>query len=95
MYQNTDAGAGVDLNRLLAELHAKRKWLDEVIEGLEEVLRSPEIKFVTAITEVFGEEDSPRPKIDLESSGKRRLSRLATKVARAKKLHREIADASN
>ena len=80
MYQKMDAGDGADLNRLLTELHAKRRWLDEVIRGLEEVIQSPELKFVTAITEVFGEEDSPRPKIDLETGRKRRLSRLASRI---------------
>jgi hypothetical protein len=84
MYQKMDAGEAVDLNRLLTELHAKRRWLDEVIRGLEEVLDSPELKFVTAITEVFGEDQSPRPKIDLEAGRQRRLSRLASKVAKSK-----------
>lgn len=84
MYQNMDAGEGVDLNRLLTELHAKRRWLDEVIRGIEEVLNSPELKFVTAITEVFGEDDGPRPKIDLEAGRQRRLSRLASKVAKSR-----------
>ena len=84
MYQKMDAGDGVDLNRLLTELHAKRRWLDEVIRGLEEVLQSPELKFVTAIAEVFGEEDSPRPKIDLETGRKRRLSRLASRITSSK-----------
>jgi hypothetical protein len=93
MYQNTDAGEGVDLNRLLTELHAKRRWLDEVICGLEEVLTSPELKFVTAITEVFGEDHSPRPKIDLESGRQRRLSRLASKVVRSKPAQRGSAGA--
>lgn len=84
MYQKMDAGEGVDLNRLLTELHAKRRWLDEVIRGLEEVLDSPELKFVTAITEIFGEDQGPRPKIDLEAGGQRRLSRLASRVTKPK-----------
>lgn len=94
MYQKMDAGEGVDLNRLLTELHAKRRWLDEVIRGLEDVVQSPELKFVTAITEVFGEDHGPRPKIDLENGGKRRLSRLASKVSRPKKAHAGSADTS-
>ena len=94
MYQKMDAGEGVDLNRLLTELHAKRRWLDEVIRGLEEVLDSPELKFVTAITEVFGEDQSPRPKIDLEAGRQRRLSRLASKVARSKGAKSDSADAN-
>ena len=92
MYQNMDAGEGVDLNRLLTELHAKRRWLDEVIRGLEEVVQSPELKFVTAITEVFGGDHGPMPKIDLETGGKRRLSRLASKVSKPKNVQPSSAD---
>ena len=92
MYQKMDTGEEVNLNRLLTELHAKRKWLDEVIRGLEEVLRSPELKFVTAITEVFGENDGPQPKIDLETGRKRRLSKLATQIGRTRSRTRNKAD---
>jgi len=84
MYRKIDPDNGINLNRLLTELHAKRRWLDEVIRGLEEVVESPELKFVTAITEVFGEDQTPRPKIDLEAARKRQLSRLAAKVGRTK-----------
>ena len=94
MYQKMDAGEGVDLNRLLTELHAKRRWLDEVIRGLEEVVQSPELKFVTAIREVFGGDHGPMPKIDLETGRKRRLSRLAAKVSRPKKAQAGSADTS-
>lgn len=93
MYQKTDTGEGVDLNRLLTELHAKRRWLDEVIRGLEDVVQSPELKFVTAITEVFGEDHGPMPKIDLETGRKRRLARLASKVSRPKNARADLTDA--
>lgn len=83
-------GEGVDLNRLLAELHAKRKWLDEVIRGLEEVSRSPELKFVAAITEIFDEERGSQPKVDLLSRQKRRLARLAARVSHSKSRRESI-----
>jgi hypothetical protein len=71
---------GANLDRLLNELHAKKRWLDEVIGGLERALRSPDMQFVTTIAKTFGEESSARPKVDLRSRQQRKLARLASRV---------------
>ena len=73
-------GDGANLDRLLNELHAKKRWLDEVISGLEKALRSPDMQFVTLIAKTFGEESSSRPKVDLMSRHQRKLARLASRV---------------
>lgn len=74
---------GANLDRMLNELHAKKRWLDEVISGLEKALRSPDMQFVTSIAKTFGEESSARPKVDLMSRQKRKLARLASRVTTA------------
>ena len=74
------AGDGANLDRLLNELHAKKRWLDEVINGLEMALRSPDMQFVTSIAKTFGEEARARPKVDLRSRQQRKLARLASRV---------------
>ena len=73
-------GDGANLDRLLNELHAKKRWLDEVISGLERALRSPDMQFVTSIAKTFGEESRSRPKVDLMSRQQRKLARLASRV---------------
>lgn len=82
MYGNEDTrlGHGIDLNRVLTELHGKRKWLDELIGGLEAVARSPEVALVTAVEEVLSGDWCPKPKVDLGSRKKARLLRLASRV---------------
>jgi hypothetical protein len=82
MYGNegTRFGDGIDLNRVLTELHGKRKWLDELIQGLEAVAQSPEVALVTAVEEVLSGDWCPKPKVDLGSRKKARLLRLASRV---------------
>lgn len=73
-------GDGANLDRLLNELHAKKRWLDEVIGGLEKALRSPDMQFVASIAKTFGEQSNSRPKVDLMSRQQRKLARLASRV---------------
>jgi hypothetical protein len=84
MSLNSGTGDGANIDRLLNELHAKKRWLDEVISGLEKALRSPDMQFVTSIAKTFGEESSSRPKVDLKSRQQRKLARLASRVASAR-----------
>ena len=82
MYGNKGYGIGdgVNLNRLLTELHAKREWLDQMIWGLEQVEKSPEMALISAVEEVLTGDYCPKPKIDLGSRKKARLLRLASRV---------------
>lgn len=84
-------GEGVDLNHVLNELHAKKKWLDEIISGLEEALRSPDMQFVTTIAEAFEDVRASRPKVDLRSKQQRKLARLASRVIALRGLESERA----
>jgi hypothetical protein len=75
---------GINLDRLLVELHAKRKWLDDVIGGLEAVEHSPEVALVTAVEEILGSAWSPKPKVDLLGDRTRRLKPLLSQVRHPK-----------
>ena len=73
----------VDLDRLLAELHAKKRWLDTVIEGLEKAVQSPGHQLLEFIANVFGNGNRPGPKVDLGPPQRAKLTRLATEVQRS------------
>jgi len=95
MCQNNVSGVrdGANLDRLLNELHVKKRWLDEVIRGLETALRSPDMKFVNSITDAFGRETHSRPRVDLRSRQQRKIARLASQVMIAR--NREAEAGSN
>ena len=84
MSLKNETGDGANLARLLSELHAKKQWLDEVINGLETALRSPDMQLVASVAKTFGEESRSRPKVDLMSRQQRKLARLASRVTSAR-----------
>ena len=73
----------VDLDRVLDELHAKKRWLDTVIEGLERAMESPDHQLLESIVNAFANGDQSRPKVDLGPPQRARLTRLATEVQRS------------
>ena len=73
----------VDLDRVLEELHAKKRWLDTVIEALERAIESPDHQLLESIVNAFANGDQSRPKVDLGPPQRARLTRLATEVQRS------------
>ena len=73
----------VDLDRVLDELHAKKRWLDTVIEALERSIESPDHQLLESIVNAFANGDQSRPKVDLGPPQRARLTRLATEVQRS------------
>ena len=71
----------LDIERLLGELHRKKRWLDMVIAGLEQSAQSPELRFVEAVQTLFEDGQTPRADIsaDLVRPGRSR-SAVGTKV---------------
>lgn len=63
----------LDIEGLLGELHRKKRWLDTVIEGLEQSVQSPELRFVEAVQAVFEDRQTPRADIPAESPSLLRL----------------------
>ena len=70
----------LDIERLLGELHRKKRWLDTVIEGLEQASRSHEFRFVEAVQAVFG--DGQMPWVDLPADSQTLLRALAAQIPR-------------
>ena len=73
---------GADMHVLLNELHAKRKWLDTVIAGLESAIQSPDHRLIESLSAAYSNGTRGRPKVDLRSRQQAKLSRLASKVQR-------------
>ena len=83
----------VDLDRVLAELHAKKRWLDTVIEALERAIESPDHQLLESIVNAFANGDQSRPKVDLGPPQRARLTRLATEVQRSGARRKKKRDA--
>ena len=75
-------GSSVNIDLLLNELHAKRKWLDTVIAGLESAIQSPDHRLIESLSAAYSSRHNGRPKVDLRSRQQLKLSRLAAKVQR-------------
>ena len=75
-------GCTVDIDLLLNELHAKRKWLDTVIAGLESAIQSPHHRLIESLSAEYSNGRNGRPKVDLRSRQLAKLLRLASKVQR-------------
>lgn len=71
---------GLDIERLLDDLHRKRCWLDTVIEGLEQAVQSPEIRLIDAVEAAF--KDGQTPRVDILAHKGSLLQALAAKVPR-------------
>ena len=83
----------MDLDRVLAELHAKKRWLDTVIEALERAIESPDHQLLESIVNAFANGDQSRPKVDLGPPQRARLTRLATEVQRSGARRKKKRDA--
>jgi hypothetical protein len=70
----------LDIDRLLGDLHRKKRWLDTVIEGLEQAIQSPEIRLIDAVEAAF--QDGQVPHVDLAEDDGLLLRALASKVPR-------------
>ncbi len=75
-------GRAVDIDLLLNELHAKRKWLDTVIAGLEAAIQSPDHRLIESLSAAYSNGDNGRPKVDLRSRQQAKLSRIASQIRR-------------
>ena len=75
-------GSSVNIDLLLNELHAKRKWLDTVIAGLESAIQSPDHRLIESLSAAYSSRHNEGPKVDLRSRQQAKLSRLASKVQR-------------
>jgi hypothetical protein len=72
--------ASLDIERLLGDLHRKKRWLDTVIDGLEKAIQSPEIRLIEAVRTAFDDERTPR--VDLAEDEGSLLRDLALRVPR-------------
>jgi hypothetical protein len=71
-----------NVNRLLRELHEKKRWLDTMIEGLEAAAGSPHHQLIERAGEIFEHLNGTRPKVDLKRPQLRILADLAGQVGR-------------
>lgn len=72
----------INIDLVLNELHAKRKWLDTVIAGLESAIQSPDHRLIESLSATYPHDGKRRPKVDLRSRQQASLSRLASRVQR-------------
>lgn len=78
---------GGNVDRLLEELHEKKRWLDTMIEGLEAAKNSPQHRLIEMAAVVFSDAAAGLPKVDLEMDSKRRLTALARRVGPTRRGH--------
>ena len=71
-----------NINRLLRELHEKKRWLDTMIEGLEAAVGSPHHQLIERAAQMFDHLQGERPKVDLRPQQQRALAALASQVGR-------------
>ena len=74
-----------NVNRLLQELHEKKRWLDTRIEGLEAAAGSPHHQLIERAGRMFDHHNGERPKVDLKPQQQRILADLASQVGRRPK----------
>jgi len=70
------------VNRLLRELHEKKRWLDTMIAGLEAAAESPHHHLIERAGEIFEHLNGAHPKVDLRRPQQRILADLASQVGR-------------
>lgn len=70
------------MNRLLRELHEKKRWLDTMIEGLEAAAGSPHHQLIEKAGQIFEHLNGSRPKVDLRRAQQEILAGLASQVGR-------------
>ena len=69
-----------DIDQVLGDLHRRKRWLDTIIQGLEQAIESPEIRLIHAAEAAFQDESGPR--IDLQEDQGSLLRMLALKIRR-------------
>lgn len=82
-----------NVNRLLRELHEKKRWLDTMIEGLEAAVDSPHHHLIERAGQIFEHLNGARPKVDLRGPQQRILADLASQVGRRRPRRVPRADA--
>jgi hypothetical protein len=82
MSSSLRAANDANVNRLLRELHEKKRWLDTMIEGLEAAAGSPHHQLIETAGQIFEHRNGGRPKVDLRRPQQRILADLATQVGR-------------
>ena len=73
------------LEGVLKDLHAKRDWVDKMIEGLENSMNSPQHKLINMAVESFTEQGDRLPKVDLGEGRQHELGVLAVAAASSKR----------
>lgn len=76
------AASDANVNRLLKELHEKKRWLDVLIDALEAAEHSPHHQLIESAERIFEQLNGDRPKVDLRPQQQRILADLACQVAR-------------
>jgi hypothetical protein len=76
------ASNDTNVNRLLRELHQKKRWLDTMIEGLEAAAGSPHHQLIERTGQIFEHLNGSRPKVDLRRPQQQILAGLASQVGR-------------
>lgn len=79
----------LDIEKVLEDLYRKKRWLDTVIEGLEQAIQSPEIRLIDAVQAAFVDESAPR--VDLAAHEGSLLRTLASQVPRQSRGGKETA----
>jgi hypothetical protein len=85
-----------NVNRLLKELHEKKRWLDVLIQGLEAAETSPHHQLIDSAERIFQRLNGERPKVDLRPQQQRILADLASQIARrrSRRVPRQVATAA-
>ncbi len=76
------AASEANVNKLLRELHEKKRWLDMMIDGLEAAAGSPHHQLIETAGQIFEHLNGGRPKVDLQGAQQRMLADLASQVGR-------------
>jgi hypothetical protein len=71
-----------NVNRLLKELHEKKRWLDVLIQALEAAEVSPDHQLIDSAERIFERLNGDRPKVDLRPQQQRILADLASRIGR-------------
>lgn len=72
--------SGESVERLLVELHEKKRWLDQMIEALEVAADSPQHRLIAQAASTFETEGRRLPKVDLRKETRTELQSLAQRV---------------
>jgi hypothetical protein len=77
--------AEINMDRLLKELHEKKRWLDTVIGGLEKAVNSPDHHLIENAHRLFADGGGRRPKVDVGVRQQKMLASLASQVGNGRR----------